>query len=435
MTGGGYCDACLKNDGDDDDGGRVIQLSVCSKCKSRRYCSRECQVEHWRSFHKHECKELAQQRADALAAAGGGGGGAAEAEAEHRIDEGLPAVLSTRNAVTGRSFRSMSRPSTSEHQSANVRQSIANLLDNMSKPHMSFVPAAFDLARAYAQLPPFQDAQRAMRACFPGSTLRQRIAIGYVESEHTLLAVEMAAGRRRVLEPTTLAVPTGISHGAPPAGTTAEDDLDRYIRTTRPDVVTNLKFIIIPYANSDIGSRLTALLNRCTMVEHLDLTGSVFVTDDILNLIASTQHNSLEYLSFGQDNRYYPPDDISLSSLRSLLDSCTKLRLLRIFHPIAGDSSGTTSNRGNNKKKKKKKVKPLDPSTAGGPICELLESYGFIQRVVEEAADMKREHIADQPDQFWRADIEGGLISATWYQRMMTNNSDEEAFFAKHFAW
>ena len=39
-------------------------LKVCAKCKCRRYCSRQCQVESWPT-HKDECKRLA--KASALA--------------------------------------------------------------------------------------------------------------------------------------------------------------------------------------------------------------------------------------------------------------------------------------------------------------------------------------------------------------------------------
>lgn len=31
--------------------------SRCSRCKAIRYCSRDCQIQHWRAGHKLECKE------------------------------------------------------------------------------------------------------------------------------------------------------------------------------------------------------------------------------------------------------------------------------------------------------------------------------------------------------------------------------------------
>ena len=34
----------------------------CSKCKMRFYCSVKCQVEHWYTVHKAECKEVAKRR-------------------------------------------------------------------------------------------------------------------------------------------------------------------------------------------------------------------------------------------------------------------------------------------------------------------------------------------------------------------------------------
>lgn len=36
-------------------------LRVCSSCKQCRYCSRECQVKHWRAGHSKECPILAKQ--------------------------------------------------------------------------------------------------------------------------------------------------------------------------------------------------------------------------------------------------------------------------------------------------------------------------------------------------------------------------------------
>ena len=43
------CDACGKTEADT---GRKVQL--CSRCKARRYCSKECQRRVW-SIHKNEC--------------------------------------------------------------------------------------------------------------------------------------------------------------------------------------------------------------------------------------------------------------------------------------------------------------------------------------------------------------------------------------------
>ena len=34
-------------------------LKQCSKCKVLKYCSEDCQVEHWKLIHKKHCKNLA----------------------------------------------------------------------------------------------------------------------------------------------------------------------------------------------------------------------------------------------------------------------------------------------------------------------------------------------------------------------------------------
>mmetsp|Transcript_17840 Transcript_17840/g.38921 ORF Transcript_17840/g.38921 Transcript_17840/m.38921 type:complete len:186 (-) Transcript_17840:171-728(-) len=38
-------------------GGR-FDMKKCAKCKQAYYCSRECQMRHWKSGHRRECKEL-----------------------------------------------------------------------------------------------------------------------------------------------------------------------------------------------------------------------------------------------------------------------------------------------------------------------------------------------------------------------------------------
>jgi hypothetical protein len=56
-----FCDLCRKEETQEE------KLSICSRCKSRTYCSKECQVNHWKSVHKNECKGLSQQRESRLA--------------------------------------------------------------------------------------------------------------------------------------------------------------------------------------------------------------------------------------------------------------------------------------------------------------------------------------------------------------------------------
>ncbi|KAL4435207.1 hypothetical protein ABPG77_001889 [Micractinium sp. CCAP 211/92] len=56
VMGGARCALC---------GLDAVELKKCTACKSVAYCSRECQVKHWRQpgGHKPECKALAAQRA------------------------------------------------------------------------------------------------------------------------------------------------------------------------------------------------------------------------------------------------------------------------------------------------------------------------------------------------------------------------------------
>ncbi|KAK4285618.1 hypothetical protein QN277_002292 [Acacia crassicarpa] len=58
-NGGGHSDcACCAFCGD-------LSTTRCSRCKTARYCSDSCQIQHWRLVHKNECREtrtLVQQR-------------------------------------------------------------------------------------------------------------------------------------------------------------------------------------------------------------------------------------------------------------------------------------------------------------------------------------------------------------------------------------
>ena len=35
----------------------VPKLKKCSRCQGPQYCSKTCQVQHWKGGHKRECKE------------------------------------------------------------------------------------------------------------------------------------------------------------------------------------------------------------------------------------------------------------------------------------------------------------------------------------------------------------------------------------------
>jgi len=50
-----HCDQCSAEEDP------AAPLRVCASCKQCRYCSRECQVKHWRAGHSKECATLAKQ--------------------------------------------------------------------------------------------------------------------------------------------------------------------------------------------------------------------------------------------------------------------------------------------------------------------------------------------------------------------------------------
>merc|ERR1712130_368545 len=50
------CDRCSKKEDP------AHPFMMCSRCKSRRYCSKQCQVEAWKGAHSRECKNLVAAR-------------------------------------------------------------------------------------------------------------------------------------------------------------------------------------------------------------------------------------------------------------------------------------------------------------------------------------------------------------------------------------
>lgn len=51
--------------------GQSKPLMICSKCKSTRYCSRECQLKHWAGGHKSECRQQSVGKTHASTGEGG----------------------------------------------------------------------------------------------------------------------------------------------------------------------------------------------------------------------------------------------------------------------------------------------------------------------------------------------------------------------------
>ena len=45
-----------------EDGRKKGKMKVCANCHQTQYCCKECQLEHWKAGHKHECKKLTAQR-------------------------------------------------------------------------------------------------------------------------------------------------------------------------------------------------------------------------------------------------------------------------------------------------------------------------------------------------------------------------------------
>lgn len=54
-----FCWNCKTYDWNDDSASEEENFPQCKQCKVPRYCSRECQKEHWKKVHKKHCKYLA----------------------------------------------------------------------------------------------------------------------------------------------------------------------------------------------------------------------------------------------------------------------------------------------------------------------------------------------------------------------------------------
>ena len=68
---------------------------VCSKCKSAKYCSRDCQVEAF-SSHKKECKRLQQEQLQVIRLTGG------DYPSTHTNNDGVSTLQSSK---TGKSYQ------------------------------------------------------------------------------------------------------------------------------------------------------------------------------------------------------------------------------------------------------------------------------------------------------------------------------------------
>jgi hypothetical protein len=380
------------------------KLPVCKGCDSRAYCSVSCQKAHWKAFHRSECKSLKEERERIYQETG------------VKPTRGAPAVMSRRNLETGRSSKHMTRPTTRDHQMANVRQSMAEILDTANKDSSSYVCMASHLSLAFGERR-FSDLLMACRSfpSFETDPLAARMYLGYCISEFSILAAITKAfppgpalrkdgvywGVTIICDQPNVARPQG---GMKPNQIVAESKKDPPLRK-----------LVLPTHEEmnhqkDAFRRVIAGPSGPTL-EHINLIGTAAVVNDkILELIAERCQN-LEFFGFGQDNRYIPRDDITIVGLVKLASSCKKLRFLRIVHRCKGN---------------------LDSSDREGLICKALTREGFILRFIPDAEEAKRELALDLEGEFWRADIEDGLMSASWYERFESNQQKKQ-FFAKHF--
>lgn len=163
-------------------GCRADGSNSCGRCRSRTYCSVECQRADWKR-HKVECPGLAALRV--------------EFEAKHGFppDSGQhPALTYRRNRVTGKGKDEMRPPASREELEANSQQMMASILVTINLTHPMYVPMASSLAGTMVQCPPWEQAFESEIREMVGDGLSRidaRRFVGYREGEYITLCSEL----------------------------------------------------------------------------------------------------------------------------------------------------------------------------------------------------------------------------------------------------
>ena len=195
------CDHCRR-------GGGENAPSFCGRCRSRVYCSVECQRANWPS-HKAQCRDLAALRVEF------------EAQYGFAPDSGQhPALTHKRNTVTGKSMDEMQPPASHAEFEANIRQSISSVAVTTNVAHPMYVHFITGLALSLVKGPGWDEfeakIQRQMGGARGGlSRIDARRLVGYREGEFITLCAELRH-KLGVEASAEVAVVPLLSLGCPP---------------------------------------------------------------------------------------------------------------------------------------------------------------------------------------------------------------------------
>lgn len=369
----GTCDVCSKD---------FEKLSSCGRCKSRSYCGQECQRIDWKKGHKKQCKLLAASRKNLQ-------------NKGERVKEGVHPEMGRRNVYTGKN--KMRIPDNEEHQLANIRQMITQMLSSVRINHSHYSAASFAFANAMSdpiEWPTFKEHLDEMIIRTGDETL-SRMMLGYREGEFVVTRAEVKYlgetvmhNRRGVLTPKNSNTTQLFFH--PDLENKNIDDASYQVIAKN---CHKLEDVRLPYMN--IGEKsLSSIIKANPNIRNLDVCGSQYsVTDSTLRILSKTCPQ-LERLRFGCDNHNLSEMEISVKALKNCLRLCKKLKFVQIM--------GLT--------------KCGDPTDPSGVLSKTFTQEGFTLRTVPFANGFRKD-FQTSPFMFWREAIEYKTVSASWYEK------------------
>ena len=378
----GFCDVCGKD---------VAKLQQCSVCKSRSYCGAACQKADWRAGHKGQCKALRTARAELER------GGA-------KVKSGVHPEMGRRNVATGKGPKKMQPPVNRDHQDANVRQMLSQMLCSVNKATSMYTSFAFSLNEAMGATASWPTLLKELRLMQEGggmTSMQARTLLDYREGAFMVGKAEVhhlgptpldARSLPRDRSTSTLLLLPGaqVEQGGG-ATTVLQDDAVRALSAC----CSQLQVVRLQFQHQLTAAPLLRLVQANPRLRTLDLTGCAYaVDDDVLRALGRGCCRELAFLAFGCDNLNLGPIEITSEGLQACVRGCPALSVLRVLH----------------------RTRSGDPSDARGAVARALQTCGLRLRRCPEA-EFLRAGLKDDAYQFWRAAVENGVTSACWFER------------------
>jgi len=296
--------------------------NFCGRCRSRTYCSVECQRTDW-AKHKVQCRGLAALRV--------------EFEAKHGFapDSGQhPALTYRHNLVTGKSMDEMRPPHSREELEANSRQSMSSILVTINIRHPLYVPMASSLALTTVKCPDwekaFETAIQEMMVDEGFSRFDARRLVGYREGEYITLCSELRhkLGVEQDAEVDATSPAPGVVRGSllavPPNAKNEELINDAWlvqIGARFPQVTGLLPLAFPPHPSPCTGLALRAMSTEGIPHAALLLTNQSLSSIPSISLIYSPQLEEA-HLPFAKD--------LTPAGLAPFVASLPRLRVLNL---------------------------------------------------------------------------------------------------------